>query len=68
METINVRVKRAEVKTGGEKDLVILVTEFPLALPPFTDEGQTFQFEAAAGKGALYVQKHFNINPKVTKV
>lgn len=68
METINLRVKRVEVLTGKEVDKVVLTTELPCGIPPFEDEGQTLEFTVAAGKGALYVQKHFNINPKVTKV
>jgi len=68
METINLRVKRVEVLTGNGCDKVIVTTELPLGIHPFEDEGQTMEFNVAAGKGALYVQKHFNINPKVTKV
>ncbi|AXG67665.1 hypothetical protein JA33_291 [Dickeya phage vB_DsoM_JA33] len=68
METISIRVKRAEVLVGNGVDKVVLVTELPLGVAPFNDEGQTLEFKVAAGKGVLYVQKHFNLNPKVTRV
>lgn len=68
MESISLRVKRVEVLTGNGMDKVVITTELPCGIHPFEDEGQTLEFNVAAGKGALYVQKHFNMNPKVTKV
>lgn len=68
MENFNLRIKRIEVLTGGADDKVVIVTDLPLGVAPFTDSGQVLEFRVAAGKGALYVQKNFNLNPKVTKV
>lgn len=66
METIGLRIKKVEVFTGGAQDRVVLTTDLPLDSSPMS-EGQTLEFKVAAGKGSLYVQKHFNINPKVIK-
>lgn len=68
METVSIRIKRAEVLVGNGNDRVVLVTELPQGTAPFNDEGQTLEFTVAPNKGAHYVQKHFNITPKVTKV
>lgn len=68
MENFNLRIRRVEVLTGDGPDKVIIVTDLPQGVHPFEDSGQVLEFKVAAGKGALYVQKNFNINPKVTKV